>query len=58
MNFFSVSHTVVLDTLEVDADPVANVLLGDVAELNTDFATVGSLVGFNHITKLPSLLLS
>lgn len=57
VDLLCISHTVVLDALEVEADPVADVALGNVRELDSDLAAVGGLVCLNDVFELPGALL-
>ena len=45
-----------LQRLELLPDPVANLAILDMHELNADFATIGLPVGFNKVSEHPLLL--
>lgn len=52
-----VIHAVVLDTLKVNSNPIANIALRDVGEFNANLTAVGILVGLDDVSKLPDALL-
>lgn len=49
MYFLFVGHSVVLNTFEACANPIANICLWDVAELDSNLATVSLFVSCNDI---------
>lgn len=58
VKFLSVGHAVVLDAFEVDSDPVANISLGNVTELDSYLSTVSCLICLDDLMQLPVLLLT
>ena len=50
-------ETVILNALEVRADPVADLDVGNMHKLNTNLAAVSGLVGFEEFAQLPGALL-
>jgi len=55
--FLNVSHAFVLNTFEVESNPVLNRAIRNVREFDTHLAAVGSAVSFDNVSELPDLLL-
>ena len=52
-----IGHLVVLNALEVNADPVTNSSIGDMLEFDANLTTVCCFVRVDDITKLPDSFL-
>ena len=57
MKLLLISHLHVLDAFKVNSDPVADISLGNMVELNTNLRAVSSLVGLNDVSEFPNFLL-
>ncbi len=51
-----ISHSHILDVLKSLTNPVANIRLRNMIELNADFGAVSVFISFNNVTQLPNLL--
>lgn len=58
VKFLLVSHTVELDTLEVDSDPITDNSFGNVGELDSYLTAVRCFICFNDLMQLPIFLLT
>ena len=57
VDLFFIAHFVELDTFKVQPNPVADVTLRDMSELNSNLTAVGGSVGFDDVLELPQFLL-